>query len=120
MTTRQRGRNDGVWQWLFEQGEERLGQLAEELSKNKSLTDALGRTLKQAAHTKGQIDRNMQTVLGLLNVPSKADYHRLLTKIETLQGSLVNVNMKLDRLLAAVTKPPARGKKTKAERDAED
>jgi len=102
---------DGVWQWLFEQGEERLGQLAGELSKNKGLTDALGKALKQAAHTKGQIDRNMQNVLHLLNVPSKADYQKLLTKIETLQGSLVNVNMKLDRLLAATAKKTERKKK---------
>ena len=89
-----------MWQWLFEQGEERLAQLADELSRNKSLTEALGKTLKGAAQTKGQIDRNIQTVLGLLNVPSKADYQKLLTKIETLQGSLINANMKLDRLLA--------------------
>lgn len=102
------GKETGVWQWLFEQGEERLGQLAEDLSRNKSLTDALGRTLKQAAQTKGQLDRNMQTVLALLNLPSKADYQKLLTKIETLQGSLINVNMKLDRLLAGGAKPAKR------------
>ena len=35
-----------------------------------------------------------------LNVPSRADYNRLLAKIEALQGSLVNLSMKLDRLLA--------------------
>jgi hypothetical protein len=104
MTTRSHRTDNGVWQWLFEQGEERLGQLAEELSKNKALTDGLGKALKQAVHTKGRIDKNIQTVLGLLNVPSRADYQKLLTKIETLQGSLVNVNMKLDRIAAAVAK----------------
>ena len=98
-------------QWLIEQGEERLTLLAEELSKNKAVTDALGRAVKQAAHTKGRLDKNMQNVLGLLNVPSRADYQRLLTKVETLQGSLVNVNMKLDRLLAATAKPIAPKKK---------
>jgi hypothetical protein len=34
------------------------------------------------------------------NLPSKDDYNKLLAKLETVQGSLVNVNMKLDRLLA--------------------
>ena len=97
-------------QWLYEQGEERLSQVAEELSKNKGFTDALGKAVKQAAQTKGRLDKNMQNVLALLNVPSKADYHRLLTKIETLQGSLVNVNMKLDRILAAMPKAPAKKK----------
>jgi ABC-type cobalamin transport system ATPase subunit len=114
MTNRSHGRDSGVWQWLFDQGEDRLAQLAEELSKNKALTDALGRALKQAARTKGQFDRNMQTVLGLFNVPSKGDYQKLLTKIETLQGSLVNVNMKLDRVLATLAKPGPDTKKKSA------
>ncbi len=117
MTTRSHRPENGVWQWLFEQGEERLGQLAEELSKNKALTDGLGKALKQAVHTKGRIDKNMQTVLGLLNVPSRADYQKLLTKIETLQGSLVNVNMKLDRMAAALAKaeqPKPKPKKSAA------
>jgi hypothetical protein len=50
--------------------------------------------------TKGHIDRNIQTVLGLLNVPSRADLNKLATKIEVLQGSLTNLNLKVDRLLA--------------------
>jgi hypothetical protein len=50
--------------------------------------------------TKGHIDRNMQTVLGLLNVPSRADINKLATKLEVLQGSLTNLNLKVDRLLA--------------------
>ena len=101
MATRSHEKDGGLLQWLYEQGEERLVQVAEELSKNKNFTDALGSALKQAARTKGRLDKNMQTVLGLLNVPSRADYQKLLIKIETLQGSLVNVNVKLDRLLAA-------------------
>ena len=50
--------------------------------------------------TKGHIDRNMQTVLGLLNVPSRADLNKLAVKLEVLQGSLTNLNLKVDRLLA--------------------
>ena len=50
--------------------------------------------------TKGQIDRNMQTVLGLLNLPSRADLNKLVTKLEVVQGSLTNLNLKVDKLLA--------------------
>jgi hypothetical protein len=50
--------------------------------------------------TKGHIDRNMQTVLGLLNLPSRADLNKLATRIEVLQGSLTNLNLKVDKLLA--------------------
>lgn len=51
--------------------------------------------------TKGHIDRNMQTVLGLLNLPSRADVNKLATKLELLQGSLTNLNLKVDKLVAA-------------------
>jgi len=113
MTTRSHEKDSGLIQWIYEQGEERLGQVVEELSKNRSFTDALGRAAKQAAHTKGRMDKNMLTILALLNLPSRADYQKLLTKIETLQGSLVNVNVKLDRLLAALANAPRETKKKK-------
>ncbi|HUI25211.1 MAG TPA: hypothetical protein VL403_03930 [Candidatus Kryptonia bacterium] len=102
----------GVLQWLFERGEETAGQVFEELFRNRSVTDGVAKTIRRAAQTKGQIDRNMQTLLSLLNLPSRADYHKLLTKIEALQGSILNLNMKLDRLLAAsAAKPKIRPKK---------
>lgn len=47
------------------------------------------------------MDRNMQTLLGLLNLPSRGDVNRLLTKLEAIQGSLVNLNLKVDRLMAS-------------------
>ena len=57
--------------------------------------------MQKGFETKGAIDRNLQTVLGLLNVPSRADFAKLLTKLEVIQGTLVNLNIKVDRLLAA-------------------
>lgn len=89
------------FQRIYEMGEERLNVLAEELLANPKFAEILGSTLQKAMDTKGRVDRNMQTILGLLNVPSKADYRKLATKIEALQGSLVNLNIKLDRILAA-------------------
>jgi hypothetical protein len=86
---------------LLERGEDAIGVFADELFSNRSFTDQLSRTLGRAADAKKRVDKNMQAVLSALNVPSRADYQRLLTKIEALQGSLVNVGMKLDRVLAA-------------------
>jgi hypothetical protein len=45
-------------------------------------------------------------VLALLNMPSRADVNRLVTKLEAIQGNLVNLNLKVDRLLA--TRAPRR------------
>ena len=90
-----------VLQWLFERGEETVGQLLEEVLGRRGVSDGLAKVVKRAAQTKGRVDKNVETLLHLLNVPSRADYQKLLVKIEHLQGSLVNLNMKLDRLLAA-------------------
>jgi polyhydroxyalkanoate synthesis regulator phasin len=98
MATTRDDRN--LFQRLREMGEEQLNRVLEELMSSPRFTDVLGKTLQQALATKGTVDRNMQTILSLLNLPSKADYKKLATKIEALQGSLVNLNIKLDRILA--------------------
>jgi hypothetical protein len=86
---------------LYGFGEERLARFAEDLLANPRVADAFSAALRKAFETKGRVDKNMQLVLGLLNLPSRADLTRLTTKIEAIQGSLVNLNLKVDRLLAA-------------------
>ena len=94
--------------WIVEMGEARVLQFAEELLANPKMAEGFSAALQRAAKTKGHVDRNMQMLLGLLNMPSKADYNRLLSKVEALQGSLVNLNIKVDRLLAARDRPKPR------------
>ena len=101
--------------WIVEMGEARLLQFAEELLANPKMAEAFSSALQRAAKTKGQVDKNMQMLLGLLNMPSKADYNRLLSKIEALQGSLVNLNIKVDRLLAERDRPKPRRRPDKSE-----
>ena len=103
---------------LYEMGEAKLGRLAEELLSNPRVADAFANTLRKAFETKGKVDKNLQSVLALLNMPSRADVSRILTKLEAIQGSLVNLNLKVDRLLAA--NPPRRGGRRAAEADADD
>lgn len=85
---------------LFERGEEVVGVFLEELGKNVHVREQVGKTVERAVDAKRRVDRTTQTVLSALNVPSRADYNRLLAKIEALQGSLVNLSMKIDRVLA--------------------
>ncbi len=88
-------------QWLYERGEETVGQVLDDVLGRRGVSDNLAKIADRAVKTKGRVDRNVETLLHLMNLPSRADYHKLLVKIEHLQGSLVNVSMKLDRLLAA-------------------
>lgn len=101
--------SEGSLQWLLERGEEAIGQVLQELLGKRAVADGLARVARGAAQTRGRVDKNVETLLHLLNLPSRADYQKLLVKIEHLQGSLVNLNMKVDRLLAQqqrATSPP--------------
>ena len=102
MSSKPSARNEArsVLSGLFERGEEVVNVFLEELGKNPSVREQLGKTVERAVDAKRRVDRTTQTVLSALNVPSRADYNRLLAKIESLQGSLVNLSMKMDRLLA--------------------
>jgi len=100
-------------------GEDRLGHLAEELLSNPRVAETFSLALQKAFEAKGRVDRNMQTVLGLLNLPSRADLIRLVSKLEAIQGSLVNLNLKIDRLLAS-SGPPRRRTGRKRARAASD
>lgn len=102
-----------VLQRLYERGEQTLGQVVEDLLRHPGVTDGLTKMVQRAVKTKGRVDKNVELLLHLLNLPSRADYHRLLVKIEHLQGSLVNLNMKLDRLLAG--REPGKKKRLKVE-----
>lgn len=105
MATKTTRGNDNPLQWILERGEEVVGQVAKELLSRPGVTDGLAKVVHRAAKTKGQVDKNVENVLHLMNLPSRADYHKLQIKIEHLQGSLVNLNMKIDRLLAAQERP---------------
>jgi hypothetical protein len=95
-------------------GEGQVSRVLEEVMASPRFAEVVGKTLQQAMATKGKVDRNMQTILGLLNLPSRADYKKLSTKIEALQGSLVNLNIKLDRMLAQQNdKGPKRAPRSK-------
>ena len=96
-----RSQAQSVLSSLVGRGEEVFGVFLEELSKNPKVREQVGKTLERAVDAKRVVDKNMQTMLSVLNVPSRADFHRVLTKIEALQGSVVNLSMKIDRLVAA-------------------
>jgi len=100
-----------ILQWLLERGEETLGHAVQDLIHGRGLPDGLGKLFDEAGKTKGRMDKNVEMLLHFLNLPSRADYKKLAGKIEHLQGSLVNLNMKLDRLLAAQAQPHKRSRR---------
>lgn len=101
-----------LFEKLYEVGEENLTRFAEEVISNSTLSDTMDQTRRNAAETKEKVEQNIAGLFGLLNLPSKADYDELVAKVDTVQGALVNINIKLDRLVAAQDKKPKRTRKT--------
>jgi uncharacterized iron-regulated protein len=94
-----------LFEKMYETGEERFSRFAKEIVTHPALSSMMEKALRNAVETKGKMDRNVDQFLNLLNIPSKSDYNKLLAKVETLQGSLVNLNIKFDRLLASLERP---------------
>ena len=63
-------------------------------------TKAVSRAVEKGLETKGRFDKNIDAVLGLLNLPTRSDLTRIMNKLEVIQGSLTNLSLRIDRLLA--------------------
>jgi hypothetical protein len=98
---------------------DQLTRFAEELLKRPGVAQTFASALQKGLETKGAIDRNVQTVLSLLNLPSRADVTRLLTKLEVIQGNLTNLSLKVDRLEAAQRQARKQAPKPRASRRSE-
>lgn len=94
-----------LFEKLYEASEEQAARFAKEVASHPSFASVIEKALHNAMGAKGKIDKNVNQFLGLLNIPSKSDYNKLLAKMETIQGSLVNLNIKIDRLIAGLEKP---------------
>lgn len=97
---------------------EQIARVAEELLKRPMVAQAFATALQRGMETKVALDRNVQTVLTLLNLPSRADVNRLLTKLEVIQGNLANLSLKVDRLEAvrSASQKPAAAKPASAKK----
>jgi len=93
-------------QWILARGGEALGQAVQDVLARPGVSESVAHFATEAMKTKGKVDKNVEALLHALNLPSRADHEKLVRKIETLQGSLVNLNIKLDRALAAQQAAP--------------
>ncbi len=94
-----------VLTWVRGIGRPGLARLFGVLFDSEPSTGAVSKGSWKDMEAAGTIERSMNWLLSILNLPSKTDYNRLLAKVEVLQGSLMNLNIKVDRLLAARDRP---------------
>jgi polyhydroxyalkanoate synthesis regulator phasin len=93
---------------LRQMSEEGLGSVMGELMANERMRKGLGRAGERLMANKHVFDRNVETVLDFVNIPSKRDIRELKSRLDTLSSQLVNLSIKIDRMLAADDSPAPR------------
>src|SRR6266851_8106266 len=102
-----RGEAESLLERLRQMSEEGVSSFLNELMANEAWRRRLGRAGERFLANKQSFDRNVETILDFVNIPSKRDVRELKARLDHLNGQLVNLNMKLDRLLATAGKPAA-------------
>src|SRR5690242_17566662 len=96
-----RGEAEHLLERLRQMSEEGISSFLNELMANDVWRRRLGRAGERFVANKQSFDRNVETILDFVNIPSKRDVRELKTRLDHLNGQLVNLNIKLDRMLAA-------------------
>jgi polyhydroxyalkanoate synthesis regulator phasin len=96
-----RGEAENLLERLRQMSEEGISSFLNELMANDVWRRRLGRAGERFVANKQSFDRNVETILDFVNIPSKRDVRELKTRLDHLNGQLVNLNIKLDRMLAA-------------------
>jgi len=103
-------RDNPVFKKMIATGEERVGKLATHLLANEKLMGALQKTVSAALEAKGVLERNVQSVLSTMNIPTANDVQRLQGKIDELERVFEGLSAKIAELqkreASAPTPPP--------------
>ncbi len=85
---------------LRQLGEAGASSFFSEVMASERLRKGLGRAGERFMSNKQSFDRNVESLLDFVNIPSKRDVRELKSRLDTLSTQLVNLSMKIDRMLA--------------------
>ena len=91
---------DNLISKLRAMGEEGISSFFSEVMSNDRLRGRLGNAGERFMANKQNFDRNVETVLDFVNIPTKKDVRDLKQRLDHLSSQLLNLNIKLDRILA--------------------
>jgi polyhydroxyalkanoate synthesis regulator phasin len=101
-----RGDAEKLLSMLRRMSEEGAASFFSEVMSNEALRRALGRAGERFIDNKGRFDRSVETLLDFVNLPSKRDIRELKSRLDHLNGQLLNLNIKLDRVMNEPPRPP--------------
>ena len=83
------------------QNDKGLGDWISELTDRfgaERVAEMFGTAVGGVAKTKATIDKNLEAVLALANIPSRADYQKVQAKLDSLQGSIMSLSRTVEEL----------------------
>ena len=95
--------DDNLMGKLRQMSEEGIASFFNEMMSNERMRTSLGRAGERFMSNKQSFDRNVEQVLDFVNIPSKRDVRDLKTRLDHLSSQLLNLSLKLDRILDSGT-----------------
>jgi hypothetical protein len=97
-------RENPVVKRVFAVGEAQVGKLVQQLSTNEKFVTMVQKIVGQSFKMKGTFDRNLQTALSAMNLPSMSDVRELKEKLEELRTAIDRIDAKVESLAGEGTK----------------
>ncbi|MGH7879611.1 MAG: hypothetical protein ACREQD_08955, partial [Candidatus Binataceae bacterium] len=95
-----RGDVENLMGKLRQLSEEGAASFFSEVMASGRLRKGLGRAGERFLSNKESLNRNIESILDFVNIPSKRDVRDLKSRLDTLSTQLVNLSMKVDRMMA--------------------
>src|SRR5260370_300498 len=102
--------NDNLISKLRQMSEEGIASFFNELLSNDKMRSSFGRAGERFMSNKQSFDRNVEQVLDFVNIPSKRDVRDLKARLDHLSSQLLNLSIKLDRVLDHTESEPTKAK----------
>ena len=103
-------RDDNLLDKLRQMSEEGIAGFFNDIMSNDRLRSRFGQAGERFMANKQSFDRNVEQVLDFVNIPSKRDVRDLKARLDHLSSQLLNLSIKLDRVLDHSEGEPAKAK----------
>lgn len=91
-------KHDGAVRTILGLGEERMGEVVNQLLANEVFVQAMQRAISGSIGAKRNLDKGVSTLLSLVNVPTLDDVDRVKEKLDELEETIGEIATRVERL----------------------
>jgi hypothetical protein len=92
--------NSGIVSSILELGEERMGEVVNQLLANEAFASALQNAVVGSLQAKRSVDKNVARLFGLVNVPTLEDFEQVNEKLAEVEELLGQIQGRVDTMSA--------------------